>query len=420
MKPQKKVYLVGGDLTTFIGKNHPDFIWKRHKDFGTLKNPTLEELTTQAILGALKNTGVAPEQIQRGYVGNFAGELFSQQGHMGAMAVRAHEQLSGTPFIRVEGACASGGLAILGALESLQAGLDVVMATGSEVQTTVSAREGAGFLARASHWESERAMDDFTFPAMFARRAKHYKEAFGVTDEDIAHVSVKAYANGNKNPYAHMRTMTMTLDHAATAGDHNPQFLKNEEFRDHLKVSDCSQVSDGAAAIILATQEGLKKIGKTPADCIEITGYGVSTKPLAKVEDYTVLDTTTRAATEAYASAGIKAGDVQVCEVHDCFAVTELLMYEALGFADRGKGAKLVKSGATAIDGSIPVNTGGGLIAFGHPVGATGIKQALEIYRQMKGLCGDYQVPNAPSIGLTANMGGDDRTSVVITYQNVT
>ena len=158
MKPSKRVFLVGGDLTTFVGKNHPDFIWKRHADFGKRENPTLEALTVQAIKGALKETGVKAEQIERGYVGNFAGELFSNQGHMGAMAVRADEGLDGTPFIRVEGACASGGLAIVGAIESLQAGLDVVMALGSEVQTTVSAREGAGFLARALTL-GERARD---------------------------------------------------------------------------------------------------------------------------------------------------------------------------------------------------------------------------------------------------------------------
>ena len=199
----------------------------------------------------------------------------------------------------------------------------------------------------------------------------------------------------------------------------NPKFLRNEELHDHLKVSDCSQVSDGAAAIILVSEEGLKALGKTEADAIELVSYGVATNPLAKVKDYTELDTTKKAATEAYTDGGINPEDVQVCEVHDCFAVTELLMYEALGFAEKGKGGELARSGATQIDGKIPVNTGGGLIAFGHPVGATGIKQALEVYRQMKGQCGDYQIPTTPSVGLTANMGGDDRTSVVIAYKNL-
>ena len=418
MKPHRNVYLVGGEITTFVGKNHPDFIWKKHPDFGKRENATLEELTTQAIQGALKSTGVPASAIERGYVGNFAGELFSNQGHMGSLAVRADDGLEKTPFIRVEGACASGGLAIVGAIEALQAGLDVVMAVGSEVQTTVSAREGAGFLARASHWESERDIDEFTFPAMFARRAKHYKESFGITDADIAPVVVKAYANANKNPKAHMRTVEVNLDHASKAGDTNPQFLGNEELREHLKVTDCSQVSDGAAAAIFATEEGLKKLGIDTSSCVQVLSYGVATSALGKVQDYTTLDTTAAAAKETYKDAGIAPDDVQVCEVHDCFAITELMMYEALGFAQKGKGAELAKKGETAVDGKIPVNTGGGLMAYGHPVGATGIKQALEVYRQMKGQCGDYQIPTPPTVGLTANMGGDDRTSVVIAYKN--
>lgn len=419
MKFRRKIYLVGGDLTPFIGKHHPDFIWKKHPDFGKKENPTLEELLSKAINGALEKTGVDAEAIDKGYIGNFAGELFSNQGHMGAMAVRANEKLQGKPFTRVEGACASGGLAVIAGIDALNAGNDVVLAAGAEVQTTVSAREGAGYLARASHWETERELDDFTFPAMFARRAKYYKEKFGVTDEDIAHVVVKAYANGNKNPYAHMRAVEMDLEKAANAGDRNPRFLRNEELKPHLKVSDCSQVSDGAAAIILATEEGLDKLGVDKSDCVEILAYGHATSPLGDVDDYTVLHNTEQAAQQAYEEAGLKPSDIDVAEVHDCFAVTELLMYEALGFAEPGKGGELARSGETGIEGSIPVNTGGGLLAFGHPVGATGIKQALEIYRQMKGQCGDYQIPETPEYGLTANMGGDDRTTVAMAFKNV-
>lgn len=419
MKFHKKVYLVGGDLTTFIGKHHPDFIWKKHPDFGTRENPTLEDYLTTAIQGALEKSGVEAAAIERGYVGNFAGELFSNQGHLGAMASRAHKDLAGKPFARLEGACASGGLAVVSAVDSILAGVDVVLAAGAEVQTTVSARDGAGFLARAAHWETERELDEFTFPCMFARRAKAYQEAYDVTEEDIAHVVVKAYENGNKNPNAHMREVQVDLEKASNAGDRNPRFLRNEDYKDYLKVTDCSQVSDGGAAVILASEEGLKKLGKTPEDCVEILSYGVATNPLGDVDDYTELGTTMRAAQEVYRDSGVSAEDVGVCEVHDCFAVTEVLMYEALGFAEKGQGAELAKSGATAIDGDVPVNTGGGLIAFGHPVGATGIKQVLEVYRQMKGLCGDYQIPEKPSVGLTANMGGDDRTSVCMAFRNV-
>lgn len=417
MKLRRKVYVVGGDLTTFIGKSHPDFVWKKHPDFGKRENPTLEQFLSEAINGALEKTGVDAAAIDRGYVGNFAGELFSNQGHLGAMAVRSHKEFTGKPFLRLEAACASGGLAVTSAVDAIQAGCDVVMAVGAEVQTTVSARDGAGFLARASHWESERELDEFTFPAMFARRAKHYEEKYGVTEADIAHVVVKAYANANKNPYAHMREVKVDYDMASQPGENNPQFLRNEELKGYLKVTDCSQVSDGGAAVILASEEGLAKLGKTPADCIELLAYAISTSPLGQVEDFTELSNTKIAAAQVYAEAGLKPGDVQVCEVHDCFAVTECLMYEALGFCEPGKGAELAKSGATQINGSIPVNTGGGLIGFGHPVGATGIKQVLEIFRQMKGLCGDYQIKNKPTVGFTANMGGDDRTTVCMAFR---
>jgi acetyl-CoA acyltransferase len=130
------------------------------------------------------------------------------------------------------------------------------------------------------------------------------------------------------------------------------------------------------------------------------------------------MDTTRAAAEEAYRDSETTAEQIQVAEVHDCFAVAEVLMYEALGFAGKGKGLDLIRNGTTRLDGRLPVNTGGGLLAFGHPVGATGVKQAVEIYRQMKGLCGDYQVPGRPEVGLTANMGGDDRTAVVTIYRN--
>ena len=292
MKFRRKVYVVGGDLTTFIGKNHPDFIWKKHPDFGTRENPTLEEHLTAAIRGALDKTGVDADAIEKGFVGNFAGELFSHQGHLGSMAVRADEKLNGKPFMRVEGACASGGLAAVSAIDSIQAGYDVVLVAGAEVQTTCSAREGAAHLATASHWESERELDEFTFPAMFARRNKAYKEKYGVTDADLAHVVAKAYSNANRNPYAHMRNVKVSLEDASAPSDTNPNFLRNEDLKDHLKVTDCSQVSDGGAAIILASEEGLAKLGKKPEDCIEILSYGHATGPLGDVPDWTTLDTT--------------------------------------------------------------------------------------------------------------------------------
>jgi acetyl-CoA C-acetyltransferase len=358
--------------------------------------------------------------IQRGYIGNFAGELFSSQGHLGALVARAEARLAGIGFARVEAACASGGVGVVYATEAIQAGLDVVLVVGAEVQTTVRAREGADYLARAAHYATERSIDDFTFPALLTRRAKAYKEAYGLTDDDLAHFAVKAYSNANRNPLAHMHAVKMTLEQAATASESNPHILQNPELKPHLKASDCSQVSDGAAAVILASAEGLRKFGRSPAQCVQVCSYGFCTNPLGQVSDLLRLDTATAAAGEALRDADITPQAVQVAEVHDCFTIAELLMYEAIGLAEQGHGKELLRSGRTSLEGDIPVNPGGGLVGFGHPVGATGVKQVAEIYRQMKELCGDYQIRRELHTGLTVNMGGDDRTVVATVLENIT
>ena len=418
MKLPRPVYVVGGAHTTFIGKFHPDFIWKGHPDFGRKTNPSIEEHLHRAVQEALARTGVPATAIQKGYVGNFTGEIFAQQGHLGASLAAADPAFRFKPFSRVEGACASGGLALTAGVDAIGAGLDVVLATGVEVQTTLSAKDGADALARAAHYATQRSIDPFTFPCLFARRTRAYREAFSLSEEDLAEVVLKAYGNANKNPFAHMRTFRMTPENARTASDTNPHFLDNPKYRNWIKVSDCSQVSDGASCAILASEAGLSLLGKRRSSAIEIVSYGHATSPLSETGELTELATTRAAADEAYRDAGVMPESMRIAEVHDCFSIAEVMMYEALGFATRGKGIGLVKDGTTKLGGRIPVNAGGGLLAFGHPVGATGVKQAVEIYRQMKGLCGDYQVAPAPALGISANMGGDDRTAVVTIYRN--
>lgn len=417
MKPRRSVYVAGGAITPFIGKFHPDFIWKGHPEFGKRQNPTIEELIHRVAIGALTDTGIDGGAVDRGVIGNFVGECFVNQGHLGSMLAGADPGFSLKPFHRVEGACASGGLALASGIEAITAGAELVLVAGVEVQTTVNAKDGADYLARAAHYTKERALDPFTFPCMFARRTKAYLEKYGGTLADLAPIVVKAYRNANRNPNAHMRAVTMTPEQAARPSDQNPTFLTNPEYKDWLKVSDCSQVSDGACAVLLASEEGLLRLARGSERAVEIVGYGVAAGALGAVEDLTRMDVTQAAANEAYLSAGWNATDVQVAEVHDCFSITEVLLTEALGFAPEGQGIEFAAAGNTAIDGSIPVNTGGGLMAFGHPVGATGVKQAYEIFRQMNGLCGDYQIATPPERGIAANMGGDDRTSVVTLYR---
>jgi acetyl-CoA acetyltransferase len=414
----RRAFIAGGAHTTFIGKGHPDFVWKGHPDFGKRENPTFDVLLKEAVDGCLDDTQVDPARIDRLYLGNFVGELFVHQGHLGAALVGSHPAFEGKPAARLEGACASGGLAVLAGLDAIAAGADIVLVAGVEIQTTENARVGADYLARAADYRRQRSIDEFTFPALFARRTKAYRERFGVSEEDVARVSVKAYANGNRNPKAHMQAKEMPLELARQASDRNPAFLGNEELKPWLKVSDCSQVSDGASVLLLVSEAGLQSLGRKEADAAEVRGRGHAVASLYKDGDPTALTTTQKAAAQALADAGIAPKDLSLAEVHDCFSVTELMMLEALGLCAPGQGAAMTRDGATAIDGSIPVNTGGGLIAFGHPVGATGVKQPLEIFRQMKGRCGDYQVAQPPTWGLTANMGGDDKTVVSLAIRN--
>jgi len=415
----RKAFVIGGKIIPFIGKGHPDFISKSHPDFGKRQNPNIEDLIRLAVSGAITETKVPARMIEKAWIGNFAGELFSNQGHLGAAVVGAEPELKFKPVTRVEAACASGGLAFSSALEAIQGGADVCLVVGAEVQTTVSARIGADFLARAAHYSRQRQIDEFTFPALFAQRTKAYFEKFPIyKPEDLAYLSVKAYANANRNPLAHMKAVKMSFETASNSSDLNPHFLSNKELSPFLKMSDCSQVSDGAAALIVVSEQGLKELGRKKSSSIEVLSVCHATGNLYEDGDLTQLETTQAAANRAYKLTNLNPTQFQVAEVHDCFTMAEVLMYEALGFAPHGKGLEFAKEGHTKIEGKIPVNPGGGLVGFGHPVGATGVKQVLEIYRQMKGQCGDYQIPKIPHYGLTANMGGSDKTVVVSIFAN--
>lgn len=417
MKPYRDTYIAAVSITPFLGKGHPDFIWKGHPDFGKRENPDLEGFLALALRGLFEQ-GFDPKLVTRGYVGNFAGELFNQQGHLGAMAARVVPELAGVGIGRTEAACASGGIALLAAAEAISAGHDVVLVAGAESQTTVRAREGAEYLARAAHFASERSIDEFTFPALFARRTKAYHEAYGMPYEELAHFTAKAMGNARKNPLAHMVANDWTLEKAAGSGDQNAHFLANPDLKESLKMSDCSQVTDGGAALLLVSEEGLKALGVERSNAVKLRSYHLATNALGQITDPLKMDTAALAFEKTFADGNVSVNDLGVAEVHDCFTIAELLMMEAMGLEKPGHGVEAVKSGKTQLTGSLPVNTGGGLVGFGHPVGATGVKQAVEIFRQMKGQCGDYQLANRPALGAMSNMGGDDRTCFVALLEN--
>mmetsp|Transcript_22462 Transcript_22462/g.56768 ORF Transcript_22462/g.56768 Transcript_22462/m.56768 type:complete len:453 (-) Transcript_22462:306-1664(-) len=432
----RRVFVAGGHTTQFLGKGNPAFVHPKHPDFGKKENPSLRDYLTESISGALKTSSSASssaaavaELVDRVYVGNFAGELFAKQGHLGAAVAGAVEGEDGRssgllykPSMRIEGACASGGLAVAAAVDALRVGAkgggaDVALVCGAEVQNTVSAREGGTFLARAADFERQAGIDDFAFPCLLARRAKAYLEKYThLTMDNLNAVVLKAFSNGNKNPKAHMHSVKLDPETGATLGERNPNFLSNETYHSFVRMRDCSQVSDGGSAIVLCNEQGALKLGIASHDSklVEIVGveYGCGNL-YDDPADLTTMDTAAAVAKRLLERTGGKIADVDVLEVHDCFSIAEVLMYEAVGLAEAGEGCELAKSGATQLNGSVPVNTGGGLLAFGHPVGATGVKQIHELYRQIMGECGEYQILGKEvKTGLAMNMGGDDKTIV--------
>mmetsp|Transcript_125299 Transcript_125299/g.390079 ORF Transcript_125299/g.390079 Transcript_125299/m.390079 type:complete len:421 (-) Transcript_125299:154-1416(-) len=417
----RRVFLAGGHITPFIGKGSKNFIWKKHPDFGKRTNPTLKDYLASSVSGTLASTGAAASAVDRVYVGNFAGELFNQQGHLGAAVAAGDPGLMFKPSMRVEGACASGGLAVAAAVQAIKAGDDCVLAVGAEVQSAASAREGGTFLARAADFERQANLDDFTFPCLFARRTKAYLAKYPHAKlEDLGRVAAKAYGNGNLNPLAHMHSVKVSAEHASAVSDKNPNFLSNQEFSAFLRVTDCSQVSDGGAGCLLVSEEGLRKLGRSSSDCVEVLGCDYGAGDLwSDPPDLAEMATTRTVVRRLLANLGLEVGSLGVAELHDCFTMAELMAYEAIGLAEPGCARDVIREGVTERGGRLPVNTGGGLISFGHPVGATGIKQLMEVYRQMKGLCGDYQLASRPELGLTVNMGGDDKTVAAAVLKNL-
>jgi acetyl-CoA acyltransferase len=418
MKPLQPIYIVGGAQTPFLGRGHPDFVHKRHPDFGSRENPTLEAHLNGAVRAAFDACGVEPAHVDKAYVANFLGELFVSQGHLGAMLAGAAPALDGKPVARIEAACASGGCAIGAAVDALHASADVALVAGVEVETTVSGKLGVDFVARAAHYDSERPLSQFTFPHLFARRAAAYKSAWGWTDEDVARVVEKNYRHARRNPNAQMHAVDLTLDDVARASKKNYEFLEDPALRPHMRLLECTHFGDGAAAVLLATADGLARLGIAPADCTELISMGHSVAPLAAERDPLHMSNMARAAAEAYADAALAPEHIDFAEVHDCFAITELEVVEALGFAEPGQAAAALKAGRFDFGGGLPVNPSGGLLGGGHPIGATGVRQVLDVHRQLRRACGDYQLAGDLTWGLSANLGGDDRTGVV-TIQRV-
>jgi len=369
--------------------------------FGELWDMSLRDLFVEAALDAMRSAGT--DSVDSIYIGNMSGGQFVGQEHLGPL-MADHLGLGGVPATRVESACASGGMALRSAYLEVASGMsDLVLASGVEKMN--DGADVTGVLATASDQEEE-VYYGVTFPGLYAMIARAHMEKYGTTEEDLSWVSVKAHRNGAKNPHAQFRRV-MSLE----------DIMTSSVVAEPLRLLHCSPVTDGGAAIILCPLDRAKEFTDTPVKILA-SGAATSSLTLAGRADPADLDVVELSGNRAYEMAGVTAEDIDVAEVHDCFAIAEICCYEALGFVEKGAGKDAAREGITDLGGKIPVNVSGGLKSKGHPVGATGIAQAVTVIEQLRGEGGEVQVEGA-KIGLAQNMGGSGASSVVHIFQGV-
>jgi acetyl-CoA C-acetyltransferase len=362
---------------------------------------SLRQLFTEAAVLALDDAGV--DKIDALVVGCMSSGLFIGQEHLSSLLADYIGQAP-VPSARVESACASGGLALRTGWIEVASGLsDVVLVGGVEKMTDVNGNEATFALGTAADQEYE-CYHGITFPGLYALMARAHMDKYGTTREQLAMVAVKNHANGALNPLAQY-PFKVSVE----------AVLSSVMVADPLRILDCSPITDGAAALVLCPVDLAKKL-KKPIVKIIASGMATDTIALAQRKDITWIESTYLAAKKAYAMAGKKPEDIDLIEVHDCFTIAEICVMEALGIVDKGKGGKAVEEGLTALQGEIPINTSGGLKAKGHPVGATGVAQAIEITKQLREEAGPRQVKGA-RIGMTQNMGGSGGSSIVHIFE---
>lgn len=372
--------------------------------FGELWDYSYRDLITMAGVEAIKDAGIEGRDIQEIYGGSMSPGLFASQEHTSAI-ISDFSGLKGVPSVRVEAACASGGLALRQGMLSIKSGRNELVVVGGvekmtdvPTQTAMIALMGAG----DEEWESFQGI---TFPGLYALMTRRHMFEYKTTLEQISLVSVKNHFNAILNEKAQFK-FEVTLE----------QVMNSPMVADPLRLLHCSPITDGAAALILANEKKAKKITDKP---IWIQGCGLATDTLALHDRKSLsrMDAVKLAADRAYKTAGIKAKDIDFAEVHDAFAISEILAIEGLGFCKLGEGGKFTEKGETSLKGAIPINPSGGLKGKGHPVGATGIAQAIECVLQLRGEAGKRQIEGA-KFGLTENVGGSGATCVVHIFSN--
>ena len=370
--------------------------------FGEHWDLSFRDLVVEAGIKAIQDANLPGDRIDGGYVGTMASGSFIGQEHIGAL-IADYMGLNPAPITRVEGACASGALALRQGFMAVASGIhDIVVVGGVEKMTEVGGNHVSDVLGGAGDQEWE-LFHGATFPGIYALMARRHMHEYGTTEEMMAAVAVKNHKHGVHNKYAQFQS-EITID----------TVMKSKVVSNPLKMFDCSPVSDGAAAVVLAPLDSATSYTDKPIEILT-SAQASDTLALHSRKTLTGLNATKVASEKAYRRANLAPKDIQLAEVHDCFTIAEIMAIEDLGFFEKGQGGPATLEGRTAIGGEIPVNTSGGLKACGHPVGATGIKQAIEITWQLRGEAQGRQVKDA-EIGLTHNVGGSGATAVVHLY----
>ncbi|NLL43929.1 MAG: thiolase domain-containing protein [Firmicutes bacterium] len=382
-----------------------------HSKIGRL-DENVYELLVQAGRGALEDAGVAAGDIDGIWIGNFSGGGFNSQEHLAPCAVDIDPALRFKPAVRVENACASGSAAIAAAKNAIEAGeAELALVIGVEKMTSLDTKGVTKVLAMASYWPEEGELG-MTFPGLFAEYAKGYMEKYNVSAEELrvilAKVAAKNHRNAVANPLAQMPWECTFQDILDRPDQKNPMVAEP------LRLFDCSLVSDGAAALVLASEKKAKELGLAQ---VELSALVHTTDYLAlSKRSNSEFTAGKRAIQKAYELADITVDDLDFAEVHDCFTIAEVLAYEAIGLVPDGEGPRAIDEGLVEVGGKLPINASGGLKAKGHPVGATGVSMAVLAVRQLQGKAIGHQIEGA-KVGLTYNIGGSAASNYALIFK---
>lgn len=361
--------------------------------FGVRSEVTLQELSFEATKEALEDAGITQDDIELSVVGSAGTRLYEL---LPAVPINEYIGLNGKGPIRVEAACATGSAAVYTAYTSIASGhVDISIAIGVEKMREVDTATSLAVGGRGGNYLWEFHSFGTTFPAYYALYATAHMAKYGTTEEQLAKVAVKAHKYGAMNPKAHFQR-EVTID----------KVLESRVVAWPLKLYDCCPISDGAAAVILASEKRMKELKVETPIRIGSVGFSSDTANMCRRLDYVTLGATVKAAETAYKQVKLDPLDIDVATVHDCFTIAEILAYEDLGFCKKGEGGKLIDEGQTELGGKIPVNVDGGLKAKGHPLGATGCSMIYELTKQLREEAGKRQVPLKKYTALAHNVGG--------------